>query len=156
MKNTVQGTNTVCQFNVNKTPGYNKGYNNVPFPIYESPTTVDSWVHTHVFELAQQCWINWILIKYRYTTLQQQDTAVVLSGKTVHKYIKIQSLEPIQVGLYWYIILGLADICRKMYSKHRAQLQHLFTYACISACISKCRPSIYLKKETLEPYWHKK
>ena len=23
--------------------------------------------------------------KYRYTTLQQQDTAVVLSGKTVHK-----------------------------------------------------------------------
>jgi len=55
MKNTVQGTNTVCQFNVNKTTGYN----NVPFPIYGSPTTVDSWVHTYVFELAQQCWINW-------------------------------------------------------------------------------------------------
>ena len=32
------------------------------------------------------------------TTLQQQDTAVVLSGKTVHKYIKIQSLGP--SGLY--------------------------------------------------------
>ncbi len=60
--------------------------------------------------------------------------------------------EYIQAGLYWYIILGLAVICRKMYSKHRAQLQHLFTYACISACISKYRPSIYLKKETLEPY----
>ncbi len=42
MKHTVQGTNTVCQFNVNKTPGYNKGYNNVPFPIYGSPTTVDN------------------------------------------------------------------------------------------------------------------
>ncbi len=52
--------------------------------------------------------------------------------------------EYIQAGLYWYIILGLAVICRKMYSKHRAQLQHLFTYACISACISKYRPSIYL------------
>ena len=34
------------------------------------------------------------VIKYRYTTLKQQDTAVVLSGKTVHKYIKIQSLGP--------------------------------------------------------------
>jgi len=31
-----------CQFNVNKTPGYN----NEPFSIYGSPTTVDSWVHT--------------------------------------------------------------------------------------------------------------
>lgn len=30
--------------------------------------------------------------------------------------------EYIQVGLYWYIILGLADICRKMYSKHRANI----------------------------------
>ena len=36
--------------------------------------------------------------KYRQTTLQQQDTAVVLSGKTVHKQIKIQSLGP--SGLY--------------------------------------------------------
>jgi len=34
MKNAIQGTNTGCQFNVNKTPGYN----NVPFPIYGSPT----------------------------------------------------------------------------------------------------------------------
>ncbi len=36
--------------------------------------------------------------------------------------------EYIEVGLYWYIILGLADICRKMYSKHRAQLQHLLMH----------------------------
>ena len=68
MKNTVQGTNTVCQFNVNKPPGYNKGYKNVTLPIN----------------------VN--------TTLQQQDTAVVLSGKTVHKCIQIQSLGP--SGLY--------------------------------------------------------